>query len=508
MKTGFKKGFCGLVCATVIILTGCGNNSESKDLTELVVAQSADAVSLDPHATNDSRSALIIKHIYETLVVQDEELTLQPGLAESWTFIDEKTYEFKLREGVHFHNGELFTASDVKFTLLRALESPNVSHIVGNIDPEGITIIDDFTIQISTLEPFAPLLAHLAHSAMSILNEEAVLVAGDTFGQNPVGTGRFIFESWLAGDRVVMKRNEDYHGTVANVEKLVVRTISEAPNRLIELETGAVDIALDIAPADINRLNAHEGLTLHRQADLRSNYLGFNSQKEPFDNVLVRQAINYAVDVELIVNTILEGVGEAATGPIGANVWGANLDLEGYGYNPERAKELLAEAGLPDGFNTTLLIDDDATRVSIATVVARQLSEIGINVEIQSLEWGAYLEQTAEGNHEMFILGWTTVTADADYGLFPLFHSSQFGAGGNRTFFENSRVDELLEAGRTTNDPDARLAYYLEAQEIIVEEAPWLFLHVGETLVGTQANINGFKLNPSGHHTFYGVSFE
>jgi len=504
----FKKILYGLAVIMLLVTTGCGAQIESGYLTELVIAQSADAVSLDPHATNDSRSALVNKHIYETLVVQDEELNLKPGLAKSWEVIDERTYEFALQEGVYFHNGALFTASDVKFTLLRALESPNVFPIAGVIDGESITIFDDYTIRIATVEPFAPLLAHLAHTAMSILNEQAVTEAGDDYGQNPVGTGRYIFEEWILGECITLTRNDDYFGELAKIENLTIRTISEASNRLIELETGQVDIALDIIPSNIERLEEHEDLVLHRKADLRTNYMGFNLEKEPFHDVRIRQAINYAIDVELIVDTILEGVGGVATGPIGLSVWGANPNLPGYEYNPERAQELLTEAGYSEGFKTTLWIDDDATRVNIATIVSNQLAKIGIDVEIKGMEWGAYLEHLAEGKHELFILGWTAVTADADYGLYPLFHSSQFGASGNRTFYANDRVDELLTAGRTTTDQDQRLEYYLEAQEIIVEDAPWVFLNVGETLIGARRHVNGFNINPSGHHTFYGVYFD
>ena len=503
-----KKILYGLVGAMLFVMTGCGVQTVRGESTELVVGQSADAVTLDPHGTNDSRSALVIKQMYETLVIQDEELNLKPGLASSWEMIDERTYEFALQEGVYFHNGALFTARDVKFTLLRALDSPNVSHIAEAIDGESITIIDDYTIQIATKEPFAPLLAHLAHAAMSMLSEEAVTAAGDDYGQNPVGTGRYRFEDWLIGDRITLTRNEDYYGELAKTENLIIRTITEASSRLIELETGQVDIALDIVPSDMSSIENHEALVLHKEADLRTNYIGFNLNKEPFNDVRVRQAINYAIDVELIVETILEGVGEVATGPIGLNVWGANSNLLSYDYDLQRAQELLVEAGYADGFKTTLWIDDDTTRVSIATIVSNQLGQIGIDVEIVGMEWGTYLEQTSEGNHDMFMLGWTAVTADADYGLYPLFHSSQFGAGGNRTFYGNDRVDELLAVGRSTSDVDQRLTYYLEAQEIIVEDAPWVFLNVGETLIGASEQVNGFKINPSGHHTFYNVTLD
>lgn len=222
----------------------------------------------------------------------------------------------------------------------------------------------------------------------------------------------------------------------------------------------------------------------------------------------MRKALNHAINVEEIIEVVLEGAGTKANGPINYKVFGYNEKLEGYEYNPEKAKELLADAGYPDGFKTTIWTNDNPVRVRIAEVVQGQLKEVGVDVKIEEVEWGAYLERTAAGEHDMFILGWVTVTADADYGLYALFHSSQHGGAGNRTFFTSGEVDKLLDKGRTSIDEKERLDAYSKAQEIIVEEAPQLFLFFQNQNVGQQKYIEGFRLHPAGHHRLSSVKIK
>ena len=510
-----KKKFLTLgVLATMSLFSvACGSDTSTGagERDRLIVAQGGDAVSLDLHAANDSSSSQVTAQIFETLIRQDENMQLVPGLAKEWRQIDELTWEFDLLEGVKFHNGETLTANDVAFTLKRAVEAPQIAAIVSEIDPEGIKVIDDHTIQISTFEPFAPILAHLAHTVTGIMSEVAVteMEAEDiNVGQNPIGTGPFEFVSWNAGDQITLKRFEDFHGEAPAFNELVIRVITETSNRFIELETGAIDVALNVGPSDLPRFETNDNLTLLTGANLSTAYIGFNMNKEPFDDVRVRQAINYAVDVEAIVNHVLDGVGEVAQGPIGQNVWGAASGLRTYDFNLERAKELMAEAGLEDGFETTIWTNENTERVQIITAIQAQLREIGINARVEQMEWGAYLERTAAGEHEMFILGWGSVTGDADYGLFPLFHSSVPAAAGNRTFFANDRVDELLETARASVDQEERLALYAEVQEIVMNEAPWLFLTTGETNVGVSSHVRGLILSPAQHHRLSTIYFE
>jgi peptide/nickel transport system substrate-binding protein len=498
-----------LVLALAMFTTACvsgGQNSgEAKE--DLVVAQGSDAKTLDPQKTNDNPSSRVMKQIYNTLIVQTEEMELVPGLAE-WEVVDEKTYSFKLVEGVKFHNGEELKASDVKFTFDRILDpatkSP-ASFLVSGIDK--VEVIGEYEFVITTKEPFAPFLAHLSHTATSIINEKAVMAAGEDYGTKPVGTGPFKLSSWKTGDSIVLERFEEYYLGAAKLKTITFRNITENSNRTIGLETGTIDIAYDIAPDDIKLVESHKDLKLNRKQSLATGYIGFNTNKAPFDKVEVRQAINHAVNVDSIITTVLKGLGRKATGPIGPDVFASNSGLNGYEYNVEKAKQLLAEAGYEKGFEATIWTNDNPTRVKIAEIVQNQLKQIGITLKIESLEFGAYLDATAAGNHDMFILAWGTVTGDPDYGLYSLFHSTQFGSAGNRTFYANDRVDELLDMGRTTLDSQVRTDAYMEIQEIIAEEAPWIFLNITEYADGLRKNIQGFKQHPNGTHNLYPVYF-
>lgn len=490
------------------VLSGCGSKgiARKNPADTLVVAQGADAVSLDPHATNDQPSSRVSKQIYNSLVHSTEEMEIVPSLAKSWEPIDDLTWEFKLEEGVKFHNGEELKASDVKFTLERMMGSPTVAHILGPV--AEIKAIDDYTVHIVTEEPFAPILAHLSHTACSILNEKAVTEAGEDYGQEPVGTGPFKLTDWLSGDRITLEKNDDYFQGAPKIAKVIFRNIPEGTNRTIGLETGEIDLAYDIEPVDKKIVTENKYLELVEAPAFSSQYLGFNTLKAPFDDINVRHAINYAVNVQEIVDVVLEGAGEVATSPLVKGIWGANTELKGYEYDVEKAKQLLKDAGFENGFKTTLWTNDNPTRVRIAEMVQAQLTEVGITADMEIVEWGKYLEDTENGRHDMFILGWTTVTGDADYGLYALYHSSQHGGSGNRTFYTNKEVDKLLDIGKVETDLDKRFAAYQKAQELIVADAPQLFLYFTTDNVGQNKAIQGFKLHPAGHHSLYKLTIK
>ncbi|CAN5715088.1 ABC transporter substrate-binding protein [soil metagenome] len=472
----------------------------------LTVGQ-GEPVTLDPHGQNDQPSARVRVQIYETLVEQTPDLDLVPWLAESWEQVDDLTWHFHIREGVTFHNGDPLTAHDVvySFERLRSPEQASPSaFIVGFLDT--IEAIDDMTVEMTTKYIFAPLLAHLSHNATSIVNQRVVEEAGPDFGTTVVvGTGAFRFVSWETGSQLVIERNPDWWNGQAGVERVVFRPIPDSTVLSIELETGGVDVAYDVNPQDISRLEDHPSVELLEYQDLGTTYVGFNADRAPFDDVRVRQAINHAIDIETIVDVIWEGQAVRAASPLSPNVFASHPGVEPYAYDPERARQLLADAGYPDGFETSIWTNDNPLRIQVAEIAQAQLGEIGVTVDIRVLEWGTYLAETAAGNHDMFILGWSTVTADADYGLYALFHSSEIGAS-NRTYWSDARVDELLDRGRQTVDPDDRTAIYYEAQEIIAEEAPWIFVAFQTRHTGVRAHVENFQNQPNGTHRLYMVS--
>ncbi len=492
-----------IVCL-LSLLAGCGGNKGSADT--LVVAQTSDIISLDPHKTNDSFSSTAIVQIYDCLVDLDTEMNIVPGIATEWYQVDDTTWEFKLREGVKFHNGDELKASDVKFTFDRHIDPETAAPAAFMLSSlESVEIIDDYTVRFHTTEPCASLPYNLTHDDMAILSEKAVTEAGDAYGENPVGTGPFKFVSWTKNQEMVLERFDDYYQGPAALSKIVIRIIPESATAIAELKTGGVDIVLNLSSQYASQFSEGSGLVLEQFPVFTAVYLSFDMRQEPFDNVLVRQAINYAIDKESIIKMAYGGYAEELVGPLPPQVHGASQDLEGYTYDVEKAKELLTEAGYPDGFSTTLYVDTDEVNNKVATVIQSQLKEINIDVQLQVLEWGAFLEQTAQGL-PMFLLSWTTVTADADNGMYALFHSSAQGSQGNRTFYANERVDELLDSARAEFDEEARLAMYAEASQIIVDDAAWASLVVKQYLVGMNDKVQGFVPMPTTFFDYYTVS--
>jgi len=506
-----------LTVGLLVVLTACGgsrgvegaNGSNAGNRNRLVVAMEADAVSLDPHLSNVTISSQFNVQMFETLIQLDP-VTGEPFgvLAESWERYDDYSYTFYLKQDVYFHDGQQMTADDVAFSLERAADSPVLGAIMGDFDPASVEIIDQFTVQIGTREPFAPFLNNIAHPAAAVLSQYSFNELGEQgFGEHPVGTGPFAFYRRAAGDYVEFRRFDDYHGALPEFEELVLRVVVEPNNRLVFLETGEVDVSF-IGRTQMERIENEANLRLERMTNYQIFYMGMNTDR--LDDVRVRQAISYAIDVETIHETVMYGMGEMLTGPLGSNVFGTRTDLPGFGFDPERAIVLLEEANFDFSQTLTLATNEIPERREWAQVISAQLGQIGINVSVVPLENPIFIEETAEGEHDMFILAWTTVTGDGDYGLFPLFHSSNHGAPGNRTFFNHPRADALMELGRTTFDPTARLAYYHELQEIIHDEAPFLFLATGELVLGARDGVNGVyeSMGPANHVRFKHVTFD
>lgn len=491
-----------------LAIVGCGSkeNGTKKVKENLVVAQPGDAKSLDPHGTNDQPSSRVMKQIYDTLVLATEELEMKPALAESWERLDDTTWQFNLKKDVKFHNGEDFKAVDVKFSIERMMNSARVAHIVDSIDK--VEIKDDYTVLIKTKKPFAPLLAHLSHTAASIVNKKAVTEAGTDYGQNPVGTGPFKFVKWLAGDKINLERYDSYFRGAAKYKTIEFRNIVEGTNRAIGLETGDVDIAYDLEAADKENIKADEKINLVEEPALALDYIGFNTKKAPLDNVLVRRAIAHAVNTDDIIAAALNGAGIKANSVIGPRVFGHNEKLNPPKFDINKAKELLKEAGYDNGLELKIWTNEKTERVQIAEIIQGQLKEIGIKVSIEILEWGSYLDRTANGEHDIYVLGWTAVTGDADYGLYACYHSKQYGKGGNRSFYSNAEVDKYLDLGKTTIDPTERKEIYGKAQKIIMDEFPVLPLFFKLDNAGVNSSVVGFKLHPAGHHNLYNVSFQ
>lgn len=543
----------------IFVITGCSNNEnemqENDEVTEnektgdITVGMLSDVVSLDLHGSNDAHSSQVRANIYENLLNQDVNMELQPGLATEFEQVDEKTWNFKLREGTTFHNGEDFTADDVVATFDRVRDESLGSPVLFLYEMiNDIEVVNDYEINIHTSIPFAPLASHLAHSTAGIMPKElidsdyeAALEAADSdvsleeyyelresggdkyetvkeaisehlgtvIGNEPNGTNHLKFVSRNPGESVSLEKFENFKAGDRYFENVTFKVIPETSARIAELETGGVQIAADIDSSSVERVENGPDTAMAVKDSVRMAYLGFNMNKEPFDNIKIRQAISYAINREEIVKGVYDGMGITAKGPLAPDVWGYTENLAGQEYNIEKAKELLAETEMADGFDTTLWVYDDQQVIDTAVYIQNELAELNINVEIEQFDLGAYYDTLAGGNHEMFMLGWTTVTGDADYGLYALFHSKNHGAAGNRVFYDNSEVDELLDAGRAETDEDIRQEIYTEVEGILAEEAPSAFLNHSQYAVGYNDNaLSNVELDPTGRIHLDNVRFK
>lgn len=500
-----------------LALTACGGEEttegssdvEDAEKKELVVATASDAITMDPPEQNDSFSGNIMAQIYDGLVKIDQEGNITENLAESYETPDDLTYIFHLKEGVKFQNGEELKASDVKFTFERAIESPAVSHIFADIDPDSLETPDDYTFQFTLKEANAGIIPALCHPSAFIVNEKAVTEAGNEYGMNPIGTGPFILEDWTKSHNMILERFDDYHGTAPEFETLEVRIIPEATNRVIELETGGVDAAYDISPNDVKRVEENDELKLFRTPDYGTLYMGMNTQKEPLNNEKVRQAISQSVDVQRIVDAIWKGVGNAASAPYTSTIkYSIAEENEPNTKDIENAKQLLKEAGYEDGFSLTITTSDRQERIDAATIMKEDLKEIGIDINVEVLEWSAFIEKIENGEHDLFMISWISDSPDPDMVVYPCFHSSMVGPGGNYAFLEDPEVDELIIQGRRTADGPEREEIYRSLQERIMDLAPGIFLYNSEIVIGARNNIENIELTPFGYHRLYPITFE
>jgi len=458
---------------------------------ELTISQKADMSTLDVQAATDAPTLAILGHVYETLFIAkfDEagRASFQPHLVETYEVLNETAWRFKLRAGIKFHDNTSLTSADVNATFVRGRQFSLPKLLLGPIN--AIVIVDDLTFVLNLSYPFGPLISHLAHPSALIMPSEIA----DKFWnvtitevKNIIGSGPFKFTEFVKLERTVLVRNEGYWGTKATIEKIVWKPIEDDDTRAIAVETGAVDIATHIPPHVVSILR-EKGLKIVQMPSTRKIYIII--QTERIQDIRVRQAINYAVDKEAIVKKILEGAGSVAMAPICPAVFGYT-ELEPYTYNVTKAKALLAEANFT-GKEISMIVPRGRYLKDreIAEAVADYLTKAGLKVKTTILEWAAYLPETIKGEFDLALLGWSTVTLDADYGLYALFHSANFPPGFNRARYNNTMVDELLYGGRISPNATERAQLYEEAQEIIWEEAPWIFLHFEDLIVAMRRGL-------------------
>ena len=505
-----KRKLIYLSILVLLVLFACSQKENQKERIEkeekkiLTMAQKAEIKTLDPQKATDSVSRSIIKLINQTLVYIDNEGNIVPELAQEITKVSPKETLIKIKNDIKFSNGETLTIDDVLFSLERAKASPKMSQDLYMI--ESFEKVDDRTLKINTLYDAGNLLHKLASGGVAIINKKAF----EKDENNIVGTGMFKLKEWVAGEKLVLERNEFFKDSKSNIDTLVVKFVPEANSRMIMLETGEIDLARDLLPLDFKKISEDTKFTTVEIETPSNMFLGFDLRNELLADKRVRQAIAYAINNEDLVKTVFNGSASVATSPVPKITTGHNENSNNYPQNIEKAKQLLAEAGYPNGFNIELFVSEDNQRIDMAVIIQDNLKKIGINAEIKTFQWAAYVSTIENPNiiKPLFIMSWNISNDDLDEVLYPLYHSSQIDAHTNVVFYKNEKFDNLISEARETTDKEKRMKLYEEAQDIIQEDLPHYTLVYPKQNFAYKASIKNIKYNKRAYLDFQDTIIE
>ena len=500
--------------AVLAVLAALGlvtSTSAAPPKDAIVIGLVAEPVTMDPPQITDLNSARVTKRIFEGLVAQElGSYKLVPGLAQSWDISkDGLTYTFKLRPNVKFHDGTPFNAEAVKFVFERQLNDkgpyyatgtyPYVKGFLGNV--AGVEVLDAGTVQIKLKAPLAPFLQYLAHQSLFMFSPESLKKWGKDVVKHPVGTGPFKLDAWEPGVRVVLARNDEYWGGAPKIRQAIYVPIVEAQARLVALKTGDIDLTMDVPPDSLDELRRDPNVVVAESNSSAVWYVMLNTRHPILKDRRVRQALNHAVNKDAIIRDILRGTAIVSRGPM-SPVYGTFYEdnTARYPHDLDKARALLREAGHPNGFELTFLVPESGSGmqspVEMATVIQANLAQIGVRAKIQTMEWGAYLRKYLE-QPDMAEMSWNPSIGDPDHMMYMLLSSDRFPPAFNAGYYQNDRVDELLRRARTTVDEKARVPLYREAQKLVVEDAPWIFVDHGKQVIVHRKRVQGFKLHPN-----------
>ncbi|MBQ1770601.1 MAG: ABC transporter substrate-binding protein [Clostridia bacterium] len=466
---------------------------DTKFKKEIIIASDEAVNTMDPAGSTSVANLIIFWMSHSTLIDIDPltgEITCD--LCESYEQKSDVLYEFKLRQGVKFHNGEELTADDVKFTFERARESTYISDRTEWI--KEITVVDPYTVQIELTAPAQDMLFHFSYSALSIVNRKAVEEDPD-FGTK-IGTGPYVITDFEFNNYTILDRFEDYFGEKPHTERFNIKVMPEAATRLVALQTGDVDICVDPAAIELDHILNDPNLQLISGNSETTQYLALNVTKDIFKDQKVRQAIAYGIDKESVLAVAVEGHGTVCK-TFFSSGWGQATDLEGYTYDPDKAKALLAEAGVT-GLEFTLYACDEVKKLA-AQVIQDNLKDIGITVHVEEIERSALKPLMVEGNFDAALYNWANDSAGPDNNVRPILRT---GVGGNRSHFSDPYIDDLMDKAMVEGDPDQRLAMYHEIQEYVLDQAPIIPLYYEINYVAAKKGLANFKCDPSACHRY------
>jgi peptide/nickel transport system substrate-binding protein len=471
-----------------------------------------------PVLASDSASSAINALVYNGLIRYDKDLQWEGELAESWEVSENGlVLTFHLRKDVRWHDGEPLTSADVLFTYQMFVDPQTPTAYAESYRQVSHAETPDlYTFRVVYEKPYAPALGswavaiHPKHLLEGLSGDQ---LAKSELTRKPIGTGPYRFTSWISGEKLVLEANEDYFEGRPYLKRVVYRIIPDQSTQLLELLSGGLDFmslnpiqyqTQTDSPAFKRRYNKYKYLAFGYT------YLGYNLNRPLFQNRRVRQALSYAINKQELIEGVLLGLGQAATGPYKTDTWVYNDQVERYSYNPEKARRLLEEAGWSDAdgdgildkngkpFSFTIVTNQgNDLRIKTGEIIQRRFKEIGVEVKLRVIEWAAFLKEFINpGNFDATILGWTGGPEPDQYNIW---HSSKTGPRElNFIGFKNAEVDQLLEAGRRTFDRDERKRIYDRFQEILAEEQPYTFLYLRDALPAVASRIEGIKPAPAG----------
>ena len=476
------------------LLLGLGSVGLSQTLT---VAQGVDATTLDPNDQEETPTQNIVANIFDPLLWRAADGSIEPWLATSVEPIDDLTWEITLRDDVTFHDGEPLTAEVVAWNFRRALDEETPIRFLGNFTPlTGVEVTGDYTLRVKTETPYPVFRTHLTRFfIVSQTNYENGAAAA---AENPVGTGPYRFVSWQRDQQLELEAFPDYWQGAPSIPKVVFRPIPEDSSRISELAVGNVNIATNVLPEAVPLIETSGVADVRTVQSIRNIFIVFTATEEgPLADPRVRRALNLAVDVDAIIESVFGGNATPTATPLNNYIFGYAEDLDNRQYDLEQARQLLTEAGYESGFSFTMgspsgrYLNDRL----VAEAVVGQLAEIGVQAELQVQEWSSYVGQILERQvpTDSYLIGWGNSNYDADRTLFTMLYGGTVDGGPDQavfSYFKNDAYDKLIIRARETLDENERLELYHQAQEIVSDEAPWIFLYQQGDVYGVSTDLN------------------
>jgi peptide/nickel transport system substrate-binding protein len=464
------------------------------DEDKIILALERDQDNMDPHMHFQRVGILMNINMYDSLLHKTPKLAYEPSLATEWRAINDTTWEFKLRKGARFHNGDPFSAEDVKFSFDRVLDPTTKSPQYGNIRAiKEVKIIDDFTVYLVTDKPFPLLLERVVFFPI-IPKKHFAKVGAQVFAeQAPVGTGPYKFVEWKRDQYLRMERFAEHWRGPAPIKHFIIRVIPETSTQVAELKTGGVDIIRNLSPDLIPDLKSNPNTYVSTAPILRTHYVVLDMRVPPFDKKEVRQAANYAIDRQAIIDKLMGGLGRIVPTVINPMAFGYDPTVEAYSYDPKKAKELLKQAGYPNGIDITLHAGISAAfNRQIAEAIAEMLTEVGLRTDLKIWDpgpaWNKFFQGEGKATHGFYGTWGYYSTFDADAILHPLYHTEPGGWVG-KWYTRVPGLDHLIDEARSTVDSETRLATYAEIQRLLKEEAPSIFLFHQHDMLGIHKRV-------------------